>query len=121
MIKIRINVDGGDSDTESLRDWLSREDDLRGTVGYEHLPQPSGTMGALTEIVVAAGSSSVLVAIAEAVHVWLVQRRSDLKVTVKGPHSRSVTVEVSRARDAEQLLRQILDWSDGTAESTRPS
>lgn len=113
MIHIRIGVEGNHADAESLREWLSREDGLRGAVRSDDVPQPHGTMGTVTEIVVAAASSSALVALARAVPVWLIQRRSDLKVTIKGPKGQSLTVEARRAADAEKLLRQALEWSQG--------
>jgi hypothetical protein len=67
--------------------------------------------GAVEIVVQAAaiGGAGVMVALARSLSVWLVQRRSDLTVTVTGPDGRQVSVSAQRVGDPEQLLRAVLE------------
>ena len=113
-MQARIAVDGRDTDRESLWDWLRNEPELRGRLQLSAAPTPGGAMGAPTDLVVQvsaalAGASAVWAALAKSLSVWLVQRRSDLTVTVTGPEGRKVSVSAKRVADPEQILRSVLE------------
>jgi hypothetical protein len=68
-------------------------------------------MGAPIELVVVLATAAVPVAsaLARSLSTWLVQRRSDLTVTVTGPDGRQVSVSSRRVADPEKLLRAVLE------------
>lgn len=68
-------------------------------------------MGAPIELVVvlATVTTAVTSALARSLSTWLVQRRSDLTVTVTGPDGRQVSVSSRRVADPEKLLRAVLE------------
>jgi hypothetical protein len=68
-------------------------------------------MGAPIELVVILATTTVpvVVALARSLSTWLVQRRSDLTVTVTGPDGRQVSVSSRRVADPEKLLRTVLE------------
>jgi hypothetical protein len=68
-------------------------------------------MGAPIELVVilATATTATVPALARSLSTWLVQRRSDLTVTVTGPNGRQVSVSSRRVADPEKLLRAVLD------------
>ena len=118
-MQARIAVDGRDADRESLCDWLRNEPELRGRLQLSAAPTPDGTMGAPTDLVVQvsaalAGASAIWAALAKSLSVWLVQRRSDLTITVTGPDGRKVSVSAKRAVDPEQILRRVLETTTST-------
>lgn len=103
---LHITVDGGDSDVESLRDWLRGEPEFRG-----HLRQgdvPGGAMGVSTELIVGVVSSGAATALARSLKVWLAQRRADVKLSVAGPQGRQIVLDAKRVPDAEHLLNTAL-------------
>jgi hypothetical protein len=113
-VRTVITVDGSDADRAALQEWLERERALRGNLGVEVGALPGGAMGVPGELVVqvaatVAGAGAVWAALARSVSVWLVQRRSDVSVTITGPSGRTVTVDAKRVPDAEQLIRAIAD------------
>jgi hypothetical protein len=123
-MEARIAVDGRDLDRESLWDWLRCEPELRGRLRLGSSPAPAGTMGATAELVVQAsaalaGASALWIALARSLTVWLVQRRSDVTITVTGPSGRTVSVSASRVDSAEQILRSVLE-ADAAVPSSRP-
>jgi hypothetical protein len=107
----RITVEGQDTDAESLWDWLRHEPELRGRLRACSASAPVDAMGAPIELVVvlATATTAVASALARSVSTWLVQRRSDLTVTVTGPDGRQVSVSGRRVADPEKLLRTVLD------------
>lgn len=118
-MQARIAVDGRDTDSESLWDWLRNEPELRGRLQLSTAPTPDGAMGAPTDLViqvsaVLAGAGAVWAALARSLSVWLVQRRSDLTITVTGPEGRKVSVSAKRVADPEQLLRSVLETTTPT-------
>ena len=118
-MQARIVVDGRDADRESLWDWLRNEPELRGRLQLSAAPTPGGAMGAPIEVViqvgaVLAGASAVWAAVAKSLSVWLVQRRSDLTITVTGPDGRKVSVSAKRVADPEQILRSVLETTGST-------
>jgi hypothetical protein len=111
MPEAKIIVDGNDTDAESLWDWLRHEPELRGRLHTGSVPAPDGAMGAPIELVVvlATATTAVTSALARSLSTWLVQRRSDLTVTVTGPDGRQVSVSSRRVADPEKLLRAVLE------------
>lgn len=121
-MQARIAVDGRDADRESLWDWLRHEPELRGRLQLSTAPTPDDAMGAPTDLVIQgsaalAGASAVWAALAKSLSVWLVQRRSDLTITVTGPDRRSVSVSAKRVANAEQILRSVLETTTPTDSS----
>jgi len=106
-----ITVEGRDVDAESLWDWLRREPELRGRLRARSAPAGHEAMGAPIELVVvlATATTAMASALARSVSTWLVQRRSDLTVTVTGLDGRQVSVSSQRVADPEKLLRTVLD------------
>lgn len=118
-MQARIAVDGRDADRESLWDWLRHEPVLRGRLQLSTAPTPDEAMGAPTDLVVEisaalAGASAVWAALSKSLSVWLVQRRSDVTITVTGPDHRQVSVSAKRVADAEQILRSVLETTTPT-------
>jgi hypothetical protein len=111
MTEARITVEGHDRDAESLWDWLCHEPELRGRLRRRSAPTPDEAMGAPIELVVILATATVPVASAltRSLSTWLIQRRSDLTVTVTGPDGRQVSVSSRRITDPEKLLRAVLD------------
>ncbi len=114
-------MDGRDADRESLWDWLRNEPELRGRLQLSAAPTPTPgeAMGAPTDLVVQvsaalAGAGAVWAALARSLSVWLVQRRSDLTITVTGPEGRKVSVSAKRVADPEQILRSVLETTTPT-------
>ncbi len=96
-VQVRIAVDGRDADRESLWDWLRREPELRGRLQLNTAPTPDEAMGASTDLVVQvsasfAGAGAVWATLAKSLAVWLMQRRSDITITVTGSDRRKVWV-----------------------------
>lgn len=121
-MQARIAVDGRDTDRESLWDWLRHEPELRGRLQLSTVPTHDEAMGATTDLVievsaVLAGASAVWATLAKSLSVWLVQRRSDLTITVTGPDRRKVSVSAKRVVDAEQILRSVLETTTPTDSS----
>ncbi|WP_394620230.1 hypothetical protein JNUCC0626_14335 [Lentzea sp. JNUCC 0626] len=110
---VRIAVDG--DELPLLREWLNAEPELRGrvtAVGGEVAPDE---MGVATELVVAAGAAVPLASVlARAVTTWLVQRRSDVTLTITGPDGKKVTLNAKRVKDAEALIREVMEPGDAS-------
>jgi hypothetical protein len=60
-------------------------------------------------VVLATTTTVVVPVLARSLSVWLVQRRSDLTVTVTGPDGRQVSLSSRRVADPEKLLRTVLE------------
>jgi hypothetical protein len=119
-VEARIAVDGRDADRESLWDWLTREPELRGRLLAVAAPAPREAMGAPADLVVQlAGATAVWAALASSLSVWLVQRRSDVTITVTLPDGRKVSVSAKRVdgmrvADSEQIARRLLELGTAT-------
>jgi Effector Associated Constant Component 1 len=109
--EVRITVEGQDTDTASLWDWLRHEPELRGRLRASGTPVSEEAMGVPIELVVVLATATVPVtsALARSLSTWLVQRRSDLTVTVTGPDGRQVSMSSRRVADPEKLLRMVLE------------
>lgn len=107
----RIVVDDPD-DCAALWEWLLDEPDLRGHLRRVPAPPPAGAMGPVTEIVLTATAAGAVSGLIRALTVWLTQLRSDITVKVVGREGRQVSLSGKRVRDAEALLRTVLDHVD---------
>jgi len=109
-VEARIGIAGTDIDRAALWDWLSGDRDLRGRVRRDTVPR-AGEMGGEIEYVVSAvvGAGVVWAALAKTLAVWLVQRRSDVTITVTGPDGRKTQVSAKRTTDPEAVIREVLD------------
>lgn len=96
------------AEVESLWDWLRYEPELRGHLRVGHAPAPEGTMGYPVELVLCI-SAVCVPALARALSTWLVQRRSDLVITVTGQDGQRVSVSARRVKEPEKLLRRVLE------------
>lgn len=108
--RIRV-VTGRDPQAElsSLRDWLAREDQLRGHVATEQPAVAPDEMGALVDVLsVAVGAGGAVTVLANSISVWLTQRHSDVTIEVTSENGRSVVVDAKRVRDAAGLVEQTL-------------
>jgi tetratricopeptide (TPR) repeat protein len=112
-VEARIVVDGSDTDRVALWDWLHDDRDLRGRIRRD-TPVTPGQMGAEIEYVVSAvvGAGALWAALAKTISIWLVQRRSDVTITVTGPGGRKVSVSAKRTRDPEAIIREVLDGTE---------
>jgi hypothetical protein len=110
MVDVRISVSGRDRDVESLWDWLRSEPEFRGNLRLGQAPAPEGAMGALAEVIVGVTSSGAATALAKAIQVWLVQRRSDVMLKISGPQGREIVLDAKRVQDAERLMNNVLSW-----------
>ncbi|WP_112262444.1 effector-associated constant component EACC1 [Lentzea terrae] len=110
---VRIAVDG--DEMPLLREWLNAEPELRGRVmvaGGEAAPDE---MGVVTELVVAVGAAVPMASVlARTVTTWLVQRRSDVTLTITGADGKKITVNAKRVKDAEALIRDVLESGDAS-------
>lgn len=108
---LRLRVSGEDAEHQlrELRDWLDREDELRGEVRLRNRPIEPGQMGGLLDVIeVAVGSGGAVAVLAKSLSVWLTQNRADVKVTVMPTeHGPQIVVDSKRARDAQAMVREI--------------
>ncbi len=106
-VKISLDVDG---DAESLWDWLRQEPGLRGRTRTSHGAPRPGAMGGTLEMAVVAVVGGTATALVRALTTWLVQRRSDVTITVTTtPEGRTVSVSAQRTADPEKVLRSVLE------------
>jgi hypothetical protein len=110
---VRIALDA--DELPSLREWLNAEPEFRGRVAQTGAPAAPGEMGVATELVVAVGAAVPMVSVlARTVTTWLVQRRSDVTLTITGPDGKKVSLNAKRVKDAEALIREALDSGDAS-------
>jgi hypothetical protein len=99
---------GADSQLRSLREWLLREDDLRGCLELRNRPVAPDQMGGVLDLLaVTLGTGGAGVVLAQSLSTWLTQRRTDVTVTVKARDGREVSVDVRRARDPQAVIREV--------------
>ncbi|MCW2918499.1 MAG: hypothetical protein JWN52_6567 [Actinomycetia bacterium] len=115
-MEAQIRVSGGDDVAEfiALREWLTGERALTGTVRVVQLPPGEGELGGVFDMLaVVLGSGGAGVALAKSLTVWLQTRRTDVTVTVTSP-SGSVKLDVQRIKDASvlPLLEEVLREHD---------
>ncbi|HEY4454676.1 MAG TPA: hypothetical protein VGN81_10240 [Pseudonocardiaceae bacterium] len=95
----------------ALRDlsgWLASEDELRGRLELRRKPIVPGQLGGVLDVLtVALGSGGAGAVLGTSLSTWLIQRRADVSVTVTGPDGRKVTVDVHRAADPAEIIREV--------------
>ncbi|AUG81298.1 hypothetical protein CFP65_6652 [Kitasatospora sp. MMS16-BH015] len=111
MSGLLLSVTGEDAVDElaDLADWLRHEPELRGLVAFVGAEPGPGELGALADaLAVAVGSGGALTVLAASLRAYLSQpRKSDVRIEVRGPEH-SVTVDATRVKDVEALLRETL-------------
>lgn len=115
-MEVQIRVSGGDEVVEfaELREWLSSERALAGTVEVVQRPPAEGELGgAFDMLAVALGSGGAGVALARSLTVWLQSRRANVSITVTTP-SKRVELKAHQVQDATALrmLEEVLAKSD---------
>ncbi|QYN18875.1 hypothetical protein [Amycolatopsis sp. DSM 110486] len=99
---------GEDSQLRALREWLLREDDLRGCLELRNRPVGPDQMGGVLDLLaVTLGTGGAGVVLAQSLSTWLTQRRTDVTVTVKAQDGREVSVDVRRALDPQAVIREV--------------
>jgi hypothetical protein len=71
-------------------------------------------MGALTDVlVVAAGSGGTLTVLAHSLRAWFAQpKRSDVRIQVKTPDGREITVNAERVSRPKVIVDEVLSHGD---------
>jgi hypothetical protein len=104
----QIRADGHPDELLALLDWLGHDDELRGRVRL--IPARAGAerMGDLYEVLtVAVGTGGIASALASSVSTWLIQRRSDIKITLHRPGD-DISIELDATRvKAPEVLREL--------------
>lgn len=105
-----------DGDLDSLHRWLSTDTDLFSAVQLVHRPGPANRMSSAHELIapLAELGRHGLQALPLAVALWIQQQRSDLDVSYRCPDGTEMVVKVSRTRNPEQVLRQVIEAAHGT-------
>ncbi|MFJ2650739.1 hypothetical protein ACIO1C_28975 [Streptomyces sp. NPDC087420] len=109
--ELELRVSGDDAETHllALRDWLALEDVLRGRLEMRQSAPEPGHMGvALDVVAVALGSGGAGAVLARSLTTWLIQRRTDVKVSVVAADGRRVEVDVRRAADPERVIAEVV-------------
>ncbi|APU14928.1 MULTISPECIES: effector-associated constant component EACC1 [Actinoalloteichus] len=107
-LSLAVRGPGMSDQLGALRNWLVRENALRGRLELRRRPGAEGEMGALADVLlVALGAGGTGAVVARSMSTWLVQRRSDVTITVTAPDGRQVHVDVQRARNPVAVIREV--------------
>jgi hypothetical protein len=109
-IELVLDIGGPSADQylRELNGWLAAEDELRGRQRLRRRTIATGDMGGLLEVLtVTLGSGGAGAVLATSLSTWLTQRRADVVVTVTSSDGRQVTVDVHRAADPVELIREV--------------
>jgi hypothetical protein len=97
--EVQIRVSGAEDGAASLMSWLLAEVDLRGRIRLDGSPPPSGSLGAMTDVLTVAvgagGSASVL---ASALVAWIRRRSGNTVIRVTRPDGSSIELEATEVR-----------------------
>jgi hypothetical protein len=110
--ELLLSVDGPDADRHqlALRDWLSREEGLRGRVKRRHQVITAGEMGALDVLTVAVGSGGALTVLAGSLAAWLTHRGADVTIRLTVTEKKKeITIDANHVRDVDALVRTLRD------------
>jgi Effector Associated Constant Component 1 len=103
---VAISVSGGpdaDAEIRSLYRWLQREEDLPNPTFMPAAPGPED-MGAVSDVLmVALGSGGAGAVLANSLSVWVRQRSSDLKLTVRGKNG-TIRLDGERIKDPVAVI-----------------
>jgi Effector Associated Constant Component 1 len=91
---------------ESLWDWLEHEPALRGHLTINRSPV-EGQMGGPFILEIALAAPVVIKTLSQTLQVWLVQRRSDTTIKLKGPDGTQISVSNKGPAPPDQLLSEI--------------
>ena len=81
----------------ALRQWLVREDDFRGRVGFAPAEVREGELGAVQELLTVALAAGSFNALCQTIAVWLQSRRSELEIEVTNSDGGSVRISAKGA------------------------
>lgn len=122
-MQARIRIVEGRHQVEelvSLKQWLTREDELRGQVTFSRSQLVADEMGGVADaVMVALGSGGAATVLAGSLSVWLRSRRADVTIEVTGPDGRSVRVVAQRVSDPNALVRDVLEVANSTSGQVR--
>ncbi|MEV0785460.1 hypothetical protein AB0I52_21315 [Streptomyces sp. NPDC050423] len=108
--ELRLTVSGTEAleHLRALREWLTLEEALRGRLTlHGEAPEPGHMGTSMDVLMVALGSGGAGAVLARSLTTWLVQRRSDVKVTVQAPNGGHVEVDVKRAADPARVIAEV--------------
>ncbi|MQY19861.1 effector-associated constant component EACC1 [Nocardia macrotermitis] len=107
-VQIRLVGDTAAREIVELRDWLSREDELRGHVQAVPAAIEADEMGGLVEVLmVTLGANGAGATLAASLSVWIKHRRPTVKIEVKHADGREVTIDLRNAPDLD--VPELLD------------
>nr|WP_237550760.1 hypothetical protein [Streptomyces sp. SID8354] len=92
---------------QSLQEWLTSDDRLRGRVEWLRRPPQRGHMGAALDTLTVVLGTGGVAALITPLCTWLTSRRPDVSLTVELPNGRKVSVDVKRAHDERAVIREI--------------
>ena len=105
-----------EGDLDSLHRWLTGDAELFSAVQLEHRPGARNTMSVSHELIAPLAELDWhgLQALPLAIALWIQQQRSDLHVSYRCPDGTEMVVKVSRTRNPEQVLRQVIEAANRT-------
>jgi hypothetical protein len=112
VVSVTVVASGARDIDATLWDWLRGVPELRGHLRRETASAQPGDMGNSTELVVALASTGAATALVTSLQVWLVNRHTDITVSVTVPGGQQVSLTAARAKDMAQvqdLLRTALE------------
>lgn len=117
--RVLVEVVGDDDGAvEDLLKWLNLQGPLRGRVEAVGSPAGPGQMagGGLTEVLaVAVGAGGVGTVLAQALVVWCRRPRGGkVRIRLTGPDGRRVEIDGDRVRDADGIIKAVVDLQLGT-------
>ncbi|MFB8277231.1 effector-associated constant component EACC1 [Nocardia colli] len=113
--QVSIGTDGSPDDLVELLDWFRHDDALRGRVRPQSPQIREGQMGGLYDVlVVAVGAGGIATALTRSLTVWLINRRSDITLTVTSPDGVKVDLDAKRVKSSDVLkdIQKLFDTPD---------
>ncbi len=105
---IAISVSNAPDELQHLYRWLRREEDLPAS-SINIAPRPPGPedMGALSDVlVVALGAGGAGAVLANSLSVWILNRKSDLKLRFSG-RGGTYELEATRIKDVDAVIEAL--------------
>lgn len=88
---------GARDELAALRQWLVREDDFRGRVGFAPAEIREGELGAVQELLTVALAAGSFNALCQTITAWLQSRRSELEFEVTNSDGGAVRISAKGA------------------------
>ncbi|GLW32866.1 effector-associated constant component EACC1 [Actinoplanes regularis] len=105
-MELRLAVDDDSGEAATLGRWLTSERALRGSLQREAAPVAAGKMGSAAEFVVKvaeAAVSGVLVALAQSLITFAMQRRRSITINVAAADGASHPIDITGSDDYRRL------------------